>query len=302
MEMKNKSSKISFTASTGVAACNIGGLTIHSWSGVGIASETVDILLSKLARNQPAKLRWKRTEILVIDEVSMITSGLMDKLSEIGKRMRNDPRPFGGLQLVLCGDFYQLPPIGLGNTGIGFAFESMSWQQLFGSNNTASGRMIVLDKVFRQATDDQFLSILNEIRIGHVSDEARSLFYAKVDHASREDAVAEYGGNSSGASLGMSGMVTKLCPVNREVDAINEMEMKKLANSQPDTAEFVTYRAIDTGAEPFVTQLRKGMKVPAILELRVGAHVSVPSCVCVPSCFLSQLDRGFHILLCNVVV
>ncbi len=78
-----------------------------------------------------AAQRWKECEILVIDEISMLSAELFDKLSFIGSRVRNDARPFGGLQLVLCGDFFQLPPIGVGKNAH-FCFESSSWAEIFG--------------------------------------------------------------------------------------------------------------------------------------------------------------------------
>ena len=78
-----------------------------------------------------AAQRWKETEILVIDEISMVSAELFDKLSFIGSRVRGDPRPFGGLQLILCGDFFQLPPIGVGSR-THFCFESKNWNTIFG--------------------------------------------------------------------------------------------------------------------------------------------------------------------------
>jgi ATP-dependent DNA helicase PIF1 len=85
-----------------------------------------------VGRSRLASQRWKECQILVIDEISMLSAELFDKLSFIGSRVRNDPRPFGGLQLVLCGDFYQLPPIGVGKNSM-FCFQSKNWQNIFGT-------------------------------------------------------------------------------------------------------------------------------------------------------------------------
>lgn len=85
----------------------------------------------QVSRSRVAAQRWKECEILVIDEISMLSAELFDKLSFIGTRVRNDPRPFGGLQLILCGDFFQLPPIGVGKS-THFCFESKNWELLFG--------------------------------------------------------------------------------------------------------------------------------------------------------------------------
>ena len=103
-----RSDKIAFTAPTGVAACNVGGLTIHSWSGIGLGTDSLDKLLSKVMGREEVRKRWLRTEILVIDEISMVSSETFEKLSFLGSRVRNDTRPFGGMQLILCGDFFQV--------------------------------------------------------------------------------------------------------------------------------------------------------------------------------------------------
>lgn len=94
-------------------------------------------MFPQVARSRVAAQRWKETEILVIDEISMVSAELFDKLSFIGSRVRGDPRPFGGLQLILCGDFFQLPPIGVGkNTH--FCFESANWDTIFGKRDPCS--------------------------------------------------------------------------------------------------------------------------------------------------------------------
>jgi ATP-dependent DNA helicase PIF1 len=114
MGITGNRARVSFTAPTGVAACNIQGMTIHSWAGVGVVkdSDFSDVAKILFQINSKAKQRWRNTDILVIDEISMLSAEMFDLLSTVGIRIRNDPRPFGGLQLVLCGDFFQLPPIG----------------------------------------------------------------------------------------------------------------------------------------------------------------------------------------------
>lgn len=114
MKITRNSARIGFTASTGVAACNIQGLTVHAWAGIGIAREKDLLDRNKLVHqvNSKARSRWKNTDILVIDEISMLSAEIFDLLSFVGTQIRHDSRPFGGIQLVLCGDFFQLPPIG----------------------------------------------------------------------------------------------------------------------------------------------------------------------------------------------
>jgi ATP-dependent DNA helicase PIF1 len=137
--------RIAVTASTGLAACNIGGMTLHSFAGIGLGKEDAQALVRKIRRNPKAKNRWLKTKILIIDEISMVDGDLFDKLSQIGRIIRNNGRPWGGIQLVITGDFFQLPPVPDGdkNRQMKFAFEAATW-------NTSIDHTIGLTEVFRQ--------------------------------------------------------------------------------------------------------------------------------------------------------
>jgi len=138
--------RVAVTASTGLAACNIGGVTLHSFGGIGLGKEDVPHLVKKIKRNQKAKNRWLRTKILIIDEISMVDGDLFDKLEGIARAMRNNGRPFGGIQLVITGDFFQLPPVPDYDNkarGVKFAFDAGTW-------STAIHHTIGLTEVFRQ--------------------------------------------------------------------------------------------------------------------------------------------------------
>lgn len=138
--------RVAVTASTGLAACNIGGVTLHSFGGIGLGKEDVPALVKKIKRNQKAKQRWLRTKILIIDEISMVDGDLFDKLEGIARAMRNNGRPFGGIQLVITGDFFQLPPVPDHDNkarGAKFAFDAGTWA-------TAIHHTIGLTEVFRQ--------------------------------------------------------------------------------------------------------------------------------------------------------
>lgn len=106
-----KPGQVAVTASTGIAACNIGGCTLHAFAGIGLGNGTVDQLMVKLDENKRAKARWRKTKVLIIDEISMIDGDLFDKLDEIARRVKRSTKPFGGIQLIITGDFYQLPPV-----------------------------------------------------------------------------------------------------------------------------------------------------------------------------------------------
>lgn len=163
---------VAVTALTGLAACNIGGMTLHSFAGVGLAKELVQSLYKKLHRNRKAKNRWMTTQVLVIDEVSMVDGEFFNKLDALAKKVRKLLEPFGGIQLVLCGDFFQLPPITRREDDgeypeTKFAFESEAWLGAITHTYT-------LTEVFRQQSDQQFVDILNELRLGQVLQETEA--------------------------------------------------------------------------------------------------------------------------------
>lgn len=135
--------RVAVTASTGLAACNVSGVTLHSFAGIGLGKEEIPELVKKIKRNQKAKGRWLRTKILIIDEISMVDADLFDKLESIARIIRNNGRPFGGIQLVITGDFFQLPPVPDSGKVAKFSFDAATW-------NTSIEHTIGLTQVFRQ--------------------------------------------------------------------------------------------------------------------------------------------------------
>lgn len=155
---------VAITASTGMAACNIGGTTIHSFGGIGLAKESTDQLINKVKRNVKARSRWQRAQVLIVDEVSMVDGDLFDKLAGIASGLRGKAgmsKPFGGIQLVVTGDFFQLPPVATGGATAKFAFEAKEWRNCI--HHTVN-----LTQVFRQK-ETEFVDMLNEMRFGKLS-------------------------------------------------------------------------------------------------------------------------------------
>lgn len=140
---KTQPDRVAVTASTGLAACNVSGVTLHSFAGIGLGKEEIPELVKKIKRNQKAKGRWLRTKILIIDEISMVDADLFDKLESIARIIRNNGRPFGGIQLVITGDFFQLPPVPDSGKVAKFSFDAATW-------NTSIEHTIGLTQVFRQ--------------------------------------------------------------------------------------------------------------------------------------------------------
>lgn len=152
---KNKYMNVVVTASTGIASKIINGTTIHSWSGIGIVNEydEFDTILKKVIDNKKKVKEWKKTDILIIDEISLINTKILDMLNYIGKHIRKNDSPFGGIKIFIVGDFYQLPPV----EGE-YCFKYEEWETIFecGINLTENHR----------SSDNNLNKILNKIRKG----------------------------------------------------------------------------------------------------------------------------------------
>lgn len=161
--------RVAVTAMTGCAAvllsesCNVRARTLHSWAGVGLGKETVQELVYKINRNGRAKKNWMTTDLLVVDEVSMMTPSLLEKLNEIGKKVRrNQTKPFGGIQLLFVGDFFQLPPVQPQQSKEPlFAFQSDEWVECV-------PHTVELCQIIRQK-DPVFQDILTACRYGRLT-------------------------------------------------------------------------------------------------------------------------------------
>ena len=163
-------SRVALTSSTGVAAVDIGGRTLHSWAGVGIAQESADALAARVAKNHPVAQRWRDAKVLIIDEVSMISGGMITKLDAVAKHVRRDPRPFGGLQVIACGDHYQLPPVDAQVSGM--SFQSDAWRATF-----RESRLLTVP---HRQSDPAFLKLLDELREGRLSADSDSLLRTRI--------------------------------------------------------------------------------------------------------------------------
>jgi len=201
---------ISVTALTGCAALLLGkAKTLHSWSGIGLGKESAETLIVNIMKKPKSKRAWKKTDILVIDEISMMTPELFEKLDLIGKRVRASEKPWGGIQLVLCGDFFQLPPVTKGISGEmlipgRFAFESPVWK-------SAGLLPVVLNTIERQ-TDPAFQRLLNECRIGTPGPETLELLKSRQGLDWKTQLIRP----------------TLLFSRNADVDAINEKNIAAL--------------------------------------------------------------------------
>lgn len=222
------------TAPTGAAALIVNGTTLHSFLGAGLATDSAESIYLRLGKD--ARSRLRETRILIVDEGSMVSDELFDKLDYVMRKVRGNDAPMGGAQLVMCGDFLQLSPVN-GE----FCFVSDAFAHCFPDRS----QVINLKKIFRQS-DGDMITTLNELRMGHVTENGlRTLepcFGRKL-----QDAV-------------------KLFPRRVDVERVNTEHLNRL-----DGPTHV-FKCTDTGVAPYVNQLKDCM-APDVLNLRVGAFV-----------------------------
>ncbi|PAA52845.1 hypothetical protein BOX15_Mlig021419g1, partial [Macrostomum lignano] len=234
------------SASTGVAACQIGGQTLHSFAGVGDGSGGIERCVSRAASRPAVAEAWRRCRHLVIDEISMVDAEFFDCLDVVARTLRRSREPFGGIQLVLCGDFLQLPPVKPSDAkGRRFAFESSAWQR-------AVKATLQLRQVHRQA-DRKFVDLLTHIRYGRC--EPR---HSEMLRSTRRNL------DESSANSDKDIVATQLCTHKRQVEAINQHQLRLLPT---ESVNFVAKDSMPAGLNSLLPS------VPEKIELKIGAQV-----------------------------
>lgn len=175
MQQENK--KLFVTSLTGISALIIGGQTIHRYCSIGTGEKNIDDLVKSIFKNIVAKKRYLDTQVLIIDEISMMSPALFDKIDLIFRRIRKVDLPFGGIQLIVSGDLLQLPPV----KADGFVIDSFNWDECIDET-------IYLTEVMRQ-NESTFIDVLNKIRIGTVDDEVRRVLESRRG----VEAINDYG-------------------------------------------------------------------------------------------------------------
>lgn len=233
---------VSVTATTGLAATHLGGTTIHAWSGIGVLDYVPDNFVEHLSKGRREII--EKTDVLVIDEISMLHDFRFDMIDEVCRLVRKEPDiPFGGIQVIMSGDFFQLPPINRGESRAGgFVVSSNAWQEL-------NPVICYLSEQHRQ-DDDTLLEILQAIREGDVR---RRHAEALLERAS----VSAPDGSA----------LTELHTVNVDVDQINEARLQQLQGDE------LTYSQTTTGADNYVESLQRSVLAPSLLKLKKGALV-----------------------------
>ena len=239
---------VAVTASTGIAATHMNGTTIHSWSGIGIKDELSDRDLTNLSRKQFLADRLKDTAVLIIDEISMLHAKQLNLVNQVLKHVRKNDAAFGGIQVVVAGDFFQLPPIGSKGESNRekFAFMSEAWLD-------AKFHICYLSEQHRQVSEAangglDLDDILNQIRRQEVSFEAIAALEATFDQ-------------------NVDIKRTRLYTHNLNVNKINDKELAAL------DGDMMRFEATSTGDSKLVETLKKTVRTQDDLVLKVGAKV-----------------------------
>ena len=241
------------TASTGIAATHIGGYTIHSWSGIGVRRDLTKYDLDRIGQNRNVVRRVGNARILIIDEVSMLSARTLSMIDAVCRELRRNHQPFGGLQVILVGDFFQLPPINRRNEDEGtqesfspneeqerFAFFAPAW-------HTLNPLVCYLSEQHRQE-DAVFLEFLSALRSAGIVESHRVLLRTRYLPKPRDG-------------------ITQLYSHNVDVDQINNEELEKLEGNVK------VFEMESRGPEKLVASLKRGCLSPEMLSLKIGARV-----------------------------
>lgn len=234
---------LAITASTGIAATHVGGQTIHSWSGIGIRNQVTPKDLEQISKNRQTASRIRAVQVLIIDEISMLSGKVLSGISDIMKHFRSNQAPFGGAQVILSGDFFQLPPVSreaLSNRDK-FAFMAPIWVQ-------SNLKICYLTQQFRQGRDTLAV-VLTEIRSQDVSDDSIDRLREKMEEEAHEESPI------------------KLYTHNADVDAMNIKRLQE--NKHPAK----TFYAETKGKSNLIDSLRQSVLAAPELELKLEARV-----------------------------
>jgi len=202
----NDKKELVITSTTGLSALLINGMTIHRFAGVGLADKDLEYYYKKILKNSNIKKRWNKTQVLIIDEISMMNPDTFDLLNNLAKKIRgNEGEPFGGIQLILSGDFCQLPPVKCND----FCFESFSWDECV-------SKTFYFNTILRQ-NDSTFQKLLNNIRVGKCDEEDKLILL---------ECMEKYKNRNFGNVYGI--IPTMLFPTKNIVNEYNKKELDSL--------------------------------------------------------------------------
>ena len=249
--LKRKNKNIGITSSTGISATLINGTTLHSFLKIGLATKSAQELYYKIIFNKPIYKKLKKLEVLIIDEISMIDNVLFNKIAAYLSLIKGIKKPFGKIQLILCGDFYQLPPVE--NT---YCFNSNIWNRL-------NLQKIELKKQMRQIDDSYFQYMLEQVKINNITDD----IFSKLSELKNKTILSEI-------------KPTILYSKNVDVNKINQNEFLKLVNSTNNKVfEFpIKFESSNSKIKTFIKnnpQYTETLKLCKGLQIMVTHNVDI---------------------------
>lgn len=237
---------IAITSTTGTSALLIKGTTLHSFLGIGLGKKSVNKLVQKILNMNWLYNRWRKLDCLVIDEISMMSPKLFDKLEEVARTIRNNENPFGGIHLVISGDWCQLPCIGTNK----FCFEAKTW-------NKCISNVVYLEKIIRQG-NQSFQKCLNAVRMGNITDEVKNMLNKRI-------------GIQLDNNYGIK--PTKLYAKNINVTEQNNIELDKLAKKGLEFNAYELTAEVPNNKKYMKNKFAKFCPVNKRIELCKGAQV-----------------------------
>ncbi len=237
---------IAITAPTGLAAVTIGGTTINRFAGIGICEGSIDNIVKKAANSRHSKERWRHVKVLIIDEVSMVSNKMFTVLENIGRVVKGNSKPFGGIQIVLTGDFFQLPPVITSSNKKDdiFCFNSSSWK-------SSLNKTIMLTEVFRQKGDQEFIDLLNNLRIGIITPTHMRILKSLERKVEYHDGIEP----------------TELYAIKTQVEKANNLRSLKLPGKS------FSFISKDFGPDQSLKQIDKSVMAPKNLSLKRNTQV-----------------------------
>lgn len=237
--MRRRKKHVANTATTGLAATHLSGVTIHSWSGIGINTEIPPNFFDNLSKGRVRAIQ--QADVLVIDEISMMHDFLLDIVDQICRIVRDKDRPFGGIQVILSGDFAQLPPVNRADSRQGgFAYHSRAWQDL-------NPVICYLNCQYRQE-DEKLMEILNAMREGRIRRRHAEELMGRIGMAPPDN-------------------YTELRTTNANVDRVNQGHLNDILTEEK------VFNMTETGSSTYTAALKRSILAPECLRLKVGATV-----------------------------
>ena len=265
--------KLHVTSTTGISALNVGGQTLHSWACIGIANKRVDTVIAYIRENQTLKKILTDCEIVAIDEISMLDDYTFDYIDNVLKGVRGNNRPFGGIQVLIFGDFFQLPPVKMQQNNRHYCFMSQTWKEL--------DLYPVILKTVKRQSDKAMATALNHLRIGKIREEDIQLFQQREVPPAK--ALPEN--------------VLQIFGANKDADALNLMKLHALsaksfyyqsqdnfhrysgADDRKSTIDITRGGIISLSEteKKIWDEFDRDCRAPQLLELRLGCRVMLLS-------------------------